>query len=207
MGILKHFNYKVCLCICQTLIDKKARKLQFPFGLLLECVRRGGPVWPPKTSDYHSSPSKRKYLKVCHCEAARPWQSHPTATHRTTPTVIARSEATWQSPGTILDKSCTKGEGRAKQVPSTFHCTVRYMLPGDSHGPMALGMTCRYIFLLVVTARRSLRWRAGHCPAPTEALPKTCHCEQGDSPTWQSPVPQCAGTNKQEIPTALRASE
>ena len=82
----------------------------------------------------------------CHCEAVRPWQS----------------------PGTILDKICTKGAGRAKQVPSTFRCAFRYIVPGDSHGPTALGMTYRYIFLLVVTAQWSLRWRAGQCPAPTE---------------------------------------
>ena len=60
---------------------------------------------------------------------------------RTTLHVIARSEATWQSPGTILDNSSTKGEERPNRVPSTSHCAFRYILPGDSHGPMALGMT------------------------------------------------------------------
>ena len=32
-------------------------------------------------------------------------------------------------------KECTKGEVQSKIVPLTKHCAIRYMLPGDCHGP------------------------------------------------------------------------
>ena len=32
-------------------------------------------------------------------------------------------------------KECTKGEVRTKIVLLTSHCAIRYMLPGDCHGP------------------------------------------------------------------------
>ena len=55
--------------------------------------------------------------------------------HQLQRTVIARSEATWQSPGTNSKKRCTKGEVRAKMAPSTSRCAFRYIIPGDCHGP------------------------------------------------------------------------
>ena len=55
--------------------------------------------------------------------------------HQLQRTVIARSEATWQSPGTNSKNRCTKGEVRAKIAPSISRCAFRYIIPGDCHGP------------------------------------------------------------------------
>ena len=51
---------------------------------------------------------------------------------------------TWQSPGTILEHIRTKINGLTPNMPLapfTEHQTIRYILPGDCHGPTGLAMT------------------------------------------------------------------
>jgi len=60
------------------------------FIALFDIIRRGGPVWPPETSEYHSSPSKRKYLSICHCVSVlvdiTQWSLRSGRPHRAAPT-------------------------------------------------------------------------------------------------------------------------
>ena len=103
-----------------------------------------------------SSQGYAPHHPTCHCEERSDVaiSSQGYAPHHPTCHCEERSDVAISSQGYAPHHPTCHCEERSDVAISCIDgCAVAG--GGDSHGPMALGMTYRYIFLLVVTAQRS----------------------------------------------------